>query len=49
MLENGKVEEINVKPVKGRKPLSDSTLNDFKIFVETYADWNCCLMIIPGG
>jgi hypothetical protein len=38
IIENGLVKEIRVKTVKGRKPLSASTLNDFKAFVEAYAD-----------
>ncbi len=38
ILEDGVVKEIRVKTVKGRKPLSPSTLNDFKMFVEAYAD-----------
>ncbi len=38
IVEDGKLKEIRVKPVKGRKPLKSSTLNDFKQFIETYAD-----------
>lgn len=38
IIEDGVIKEIRVKAVKGRKPLPPSTLNDFKTFVETYAD-----------
>ncbi len=38
IIENGKIREIRIKSVKGRKPLQHATLNDFKQFVETYAD-----------
>lgn len=38
IIENGKIREIRIKPVKGRKPLQPATMNDFKQFVETYAD-----------
>jgi len=34
----GKIVEIKIKPVKGLKPLTDSKLNDFKEFLENYAD-----------
>jgi len=37
IIENGKIKEIRLKPVKGRKPLQPATLNDFKQFVEAYA------------
>jgi len=38
IIEDGEIREIRIKSVKGRKPLQSSTLNNFKIFVETYAD-----------
>jgi Domain of unknown function (DUF4160) len=38
LIENGKVKEIHIKSVKGRKSLQANTLNDFRKFVETYAD-----------
>ena len=38
IIEDGKVKEIHIKTVKGKKPLKASTLSDFKGFVETYAD-----------
>lgn len=38
IVENGVVVEIRIRSVKGRRPLTDSTLNDFKTFVEAYSD-----------
>ncbi|MCU7836201.1 MAG: DUF4160 domain-containing protein [gamma proteobacterium symbiont of Taylorina sp.] len=38
IIEDGKLKEIRIKLVKGRKPLQPSTLNDFKSFIEFYAD-----------
>lgn len=38
IIDDGEIKEIRIKPVKGRKPLKSSILNDFKEFVETYAD-----------
>ena len=38
IIENARVKEINIKSVKGRKPLQATVLRDFKRFVETYAD-----------
>lgn len=35
---NGKIHEIVVKSVKGYKPLTSSKLNDFKLFLEVYAN-----------
>jgi len=37
-INNGEVVEIIIKPVKGRKPLPPKILDDFKNFVNTYAD-----------
>jgi len=38
IIENGKATSIIVKSVKGRKELPATVLNDFKIFVHSYAD-----------
>ena len=38
ILENGKVKEVKIKKVKGKKPLKVSVLKDFRDFVEIYAD-----------
>jgi hypothetical protein len=38
IIENGEVKEIHIKPVRGRRPLQGSISNDFKRFVEVYAD-----------
>ena len=38
IIENGKVKEILIKPVKGRRPLQATELSDFTKFVEMYAD-----------
>jgi hypothetical protein len=38
IIDNGEIKEIHIKSVKGRNPLKSSILNDFKKFVETYAD-----------
>ena len=38
LIEDGKVKEIQIQSVKGRKPLLSPTLNDFREFVESYAD-----------
>jgi hypothetical protein len=38
IIEDGEVKEVRIKPVKGRKPLQPALLNDFKKFVEAYAD-----------
>lgn len=35
---DGKISEIKLKLVKGRKPLSGATLKDFETFLEVYAD-----------
>ena len=35
---DGKVVRIEFQPVKGRRPLDDSRMNDFKLVVDTYAD-----------
>ena len=37
-IENGKIEEIIIKNVKNKKPLTGAKLKDFKIFLEKYAD-----------
>nr|VFK39863.1 MAG: protein of unknown function (DUF4160) [Candidatus Kentron sp. TC] len=38
IIEKGKVKEILIKPVKGRKPLRPIEQNDFRRFVETHAN-----------
>ena len=38
LIKNGKVTEINIKTVKGRKPLPPKVLNDFKDFADEYAE-----------
>ena len=38
LIEEGKIKEIRIKSVKGRKPLQPAVLNDFREFVEIYAD-----------
>ena len=38
IIEDGKVIAIQIKSVKGKKPLSASTLKDFKVFIEAHAD-----------
>ncbi len=38
LIENGIIKEIRIKMVRGRKPLPKSVLNDFKAFVEVYAE-----------
>jgi len=35
---NGKIEEIRIRPVKGRRPLTGNKLNDFKDFISQYGD-----------
>ena len=35
---DGKVIEITIKNVKGRRPLAPAILNDFRIFVNAYSD-----------
>ena len=35
---DGKVVEIKIKSIKGLKPLMGSKLQDFKVFLEKYAD-----------
>lgn len=35
---DGKIIEIKIKSIKDRKPLSGHKLNDFKVFLEKYAD-----------
>jgi hypothetical protein len=35
---NGSIEEIRIKPVKGRKPLTGNKLNDFKEFISLYGE-----------
>src|ERR1700744_2633209 len=35
---NGKISEIKLKLVKGRKPLDGAKLRDFENFLEVYAD-----------
>ena len=34
---NGEIVEIKIKEVKGKKPLKDAKLKDFKIFLENYS------------
>ena len=34
----GKIEEIRIRPVKGRKPLTGNKLIDFKAFITQYGD-----------
>jgi hypothetical protein len=36
-LDNGKITEIKIKEVKGRKPLKDAKLKGFKDFLESYS------------
>ena len=38
IIENGKVIEIMIRTVKGRKPLPSTVLNDFVKFVHTYSN-----------
>jgi hypothetical protein len=38
IIENGKVTSIVIQPVKGKKVLPPTVLNDFKVFVESNAD-----------
>ena len=38
IIEDGKVIGIQIKSVKGKKPLAANTLKDFKHFIETHAD-----------
>ncbi len=38
IIENGKVIEIIIKTVKGRKPLPPNILNNFNEFVHSYSD-----------
>jgi heterodisulfide reductase subunit C len=38
LIEDGKVIEITIKTVKGRKPLPSKVLNDFKQFTYQYAE-----------
>ena len=35
---NGTIVEVKIKSVKGRKPLTESKLDDFKDFLEKYAE-----------
>jgi hypothetical protein len=35
---DGKINEIRIKPVKGRKPITGKKLNDFKDFILIYGD-----------
>ena len=35
---SGKIEEIRIKPVIGRKPLTGNKLKDFKEFISQYGD-----------
>jgi len=35
---NGEIVEIRIKPIKGRKPLADKELKNFKTFLEVYAN-----------
>lgn len=35
---DGRIEEIRIKPVKGRLPLTGSKFNDFKDFISQYGD-----------
>jgi hypothetical protein len=38
IIDNGEIKEINIKSVKGKKPLSGAILKDFEHFVSLYAD-----------
>jgi len=38
IIEEGKVIGIQIKSVKGKKPLTANTLKDFKYFIEKHAD-----------
>ena len=38
IIEDGKVIAIQIRSVKGKRPLQGNVLNDFKLFIETYAD-----------
>ena len=38
IIEEGKVIDIQIKSVKGKKPLTANTLKDFKLFIEAHAD-----------
>jgi len=38
LIEDGKVIDVVLKEVKGRKPLETSKAKDFKLFVEAFAD-----------
>jgi hypothetical protein len=35
---DGRIVEIKIKPIKGLRPLTGNKLNDFKDFLEKYAD-----------
>lgn len=37
-IEYGKIVEIRITPVRGKRPLEQSQLQDFKLVVEHYAD-----------
>ena len=37
-IENGVINEIEIKPVKGRKPLKGKDLKNLQDFLEVYAD-----------
>lgn len=38
VIEDGKVIDVILKEVKGRKPLEAAKLKDFKVFVEAFSD-----------
>lgn len=38
IIDNGKVIDIKIKAVKGKKPLSVNQLRDFKLFIAAYSD-----------
>jgi hypothetical protein len=35
---DGKIEEIRIKPIKGRRPLEGNKFRDFKEFISLYGD-----------
>lgn len=38
IIENGKVKEIKIKAVKGKRPLSANQLRDFRLFIDAYSN-----------
>lgn len=38
IIKDGKIQEIRIKPVAGKRPLQPNELNDFRRFVEAYGN-----------